>query len=176
MFQFLSDASRRRTSLIGLLLAAVVLVLAGSAFWHARAEATASAQAATADDASGVGILLKLADGAMQDGRLVAPQGSNAYEFYFSVLELDPHNAVAQANMRKTFVRARADVEHTIDTGDLDEAQRELRLLKEYDASDYTLLLLSGKLGASRQVLAQQHEMQAELIRARTAAAAGSAN
>jgi protein TonB len=151
----------------GLLLLAA---LAAGAFWRVRA--TASAAPAPG---SGETILLKLADAAMHDRRLVAPVGSNAYEFYFSVLQLDPDNATAQSALRDAFKPSCAVVERTIDRGDLDEAQRELNLLRQYAPDDYTLLLLGGKLGERRAMQARQHEQEAQRIRMQAEAAGGGA-
>jgi hypothetical protein len=166
MLPFLSVLSHRRAWVIGVLLA--VVLLAGGAFWYVRSTA---AGADSADDANGVNILLGLADSAMHDGRLVAPQGSNAYEFYFSVLQLEPHNEVALDNLKKAFVPACKEVERLINPNDLDEAQRELSLLREYDATNYTLALLGGKLSAQRVLVTRQHEAQAALIQAQQDAA-----
>jgi periplasmic protein TonB len=166
MLPFLSVASHRRAWAIGLLL--VVGVLAGSVFWYVRSAAAADT---STDDANGVNILLGLADSAMHDGRLVAPEGSNAYEFYFSVLQLEPHNEVALENLKKAFVPACNEVERLINPTDLDEAQRELSLLREYDPTNYTLALLGGKLSAQRMLVTRQHEAQAALIQAQQEAA-----
>ena len=166
MLPFLPVLSHRRAWVIGVLLA--VVLLAGGAFWYVRSTA---AGADSADDANGVNILLGLADSAMHDGRLVAPQGSNAYEFYFSVLQLEPHNEVALDNLKKAFVPACKEVERLINPNDLDEAQRELSLLREYDATNYTLALLGGKLSAQRVLVTRQHEAQAALIQAQQDAA-----
>ena len=166
MLPFLSVLSHRRAWVIGVLLA--VVLLAGGAFWYVRSTA---AGVDSADDANGVNILLGLADSAMHDGRLVAPQGSNAYEFYFSVLQLEPHNEVALDNLKKAFVPACKEVERLINPNDLDEAQRELSLLREYDATNYTLALLGGKLSAQRVLVTRQHEAQAALIQAQQDAA-----
>jgi protein TonB len=167
MLSFLSVASHRRAWAIGLLLA--VGVLAGGSFWYVRS--TAAAADTSGDDANGVNILLGLADSAMHDGRLVAPAGSNVYEFYFSVLQLEPRNQVALENLKKAFVPACNEVERMINPVDLDEAQRELALLREYDATNYTLALLGGKLSAQRMLLTRQHEAQAARIQAQQEAA-----
>jgi periplasmic protein TonB len=167
MLHFRSIASDRRAWAIGLLL--IVGVLTGGAFWYIRSAASADTSAA---DANGVNILLGLADSAMHDGRLVAPEGSNAYEFYFSVLQLEPHNQVALDNLKKAFVPACDEVERLINPVDLDEAQRELSLLREYDATNYTLALLGGKLSAQRTLLTRQHEAQAARIQSQQEAAA----
>ncbi|MBB6189706.1 hypothetical protein [Rhodanobacter sp. MP7CTX1] len=166
MLPLISVAPHRRAWVIGLLL--VVGVLVGSAVWYVR---SAAATGTAADDANGVNILLGLADSAMHDGRLVAPEGSNAYEFYFSVLQLEPHNEVALDNLKKAFVPACNEVERLINPTDLDEAQRELSLLREYDATNYTLALLGGKLSAQRMLVTRQHEAQAALIQAQQEAA-----
>jgi protein TonB len=62
-------------------------------------------------------------------------------------------------------------VERLINPVDLDEAQRELSLLREYDATNYTLALLGGKLSAQRMLVTRQHEAQAAIIQAQQDAA-----
>lgn len=169
--------SRRRLWLGGVLL----LMLAGGGWWHWSARA---ATASSSDD-NGVHILLGLAADARHDGRLVAPVGSNAFEFYFSVLQLEPGNRTALNALRDMFKPACEDAEHTIAAGDLDEAQRELQLLRAYDAgnykydpahdelnaSDYKLALLGGYLDAQRALLGRKHAEQAAAMAARQAAA-----
>jgi len=170
--------SRRKLWLGGLL----VLILAGGGWWHWNARAAA---APGADD-SGTRILLGLAGDALHDGRRVAPVGSNAFEFYFSVLQFDPHNRTALDQLRDAFKPASQDVERTIATGDLDEAQRELQLLRAYDvgnykydparyemhSSNYRLALLGSYLDAQRKLQRQQHAEEAAAISARQADAA----
>ena len=170
--------SRRPLWLGGIL----VLILAGGGWWHWNVRAAAGP---VADD-SGTRILLGLAGDALHDGRRVAPVGSNAFEFYFSVLQLDPHNRTALDNLREAFKPACADVEQTIAAGNLDEAQRELQLLRAYDAgnykydpaheelnaSDYKLALLGGYLDAQRTLLGKRHAEEAAAISARQAEAA----
>ena len=180
MFRILCVASRRNALVLVSLL--VMATTAGGIFWYSYATANASpnvtgtssgnpADASGNDAQSGTQILLGLARDAMHDGRLVAPAGSNAYEFYFSVLQLEPHNQVALDNLKKAFVPACNEVERLINPTDLDEAQRELSLLREYDATNYTLALLGGKLSAQRMLVTRQHEAQAALIQAQQEAA-----
>ncbi len=168
--------SRRKLWLGGIL----VLILAGGGWWHWSARAAA----APADDDSGTRILLGLAAEAQRDGRLVAPVGSNAFEFYFSVLQLDPHNRTALEQLRAAFKPASETVERTIAAGELDEAQRELQLLRAYDAgnykydpahdevnaSDYKLALLGSYLDAQRTLLGKRHAQEAAALGARAAA------
>ena len=65
---------------------------------------------------------------------LVAPEGSTIYEFDLSALQLDPHNKKALKNLRASFDPACHTVEEAIANGELDEAERELRLLRDYGA------------------------------------------
>jgi periplasmic protein TonB len=158
------------------LVSSLVLAAAAGIFWYSRAMASASfgaaagssidASAASADDAqSGSGILLGLAREAMHDDRLVAPAGSNAYEFYLSVLQLEPENLAARDALRESFPRAAEEIERTINRKDLEEARREIDLLREFDSNNFTLALLGGKLSAARHIVMKQHEAEAERIR-----------
>src|SRR5581483_11850868 len=127
-----STTANRRGLLFVVLAAALVLV--GGGLWYAHAAIHGTpAQGHTANDGSEVGVMLDLADKAYQDKHLVAPVGSNVYEFYFSVLQLDPNNAIAQRRLRDAFKPACDVIESTLNGGDLDEAQRELSLLRQYD-------------------------------------------
>lgn len=166
-------ASSRRYALA--FVSALVLAAAGGIFWYSRAMANASfddavaspmeATAAPAGDAqSGSGILLGLARDAMHDGRLVAPAGSNAYEFYLSVLQLEPENPTARDALRESFPRAAVEIERTINQKDLEEARREIDLLREFDSNNFTLALLGGKLSAARNIVMKQHEAEAARI------------
>ncbi|RCS31594.1 energy transducer TonB [Rhodanobacter denitrificans] len=162
-----------------------LLLVAGGVFWYGRAtaDATPAKKAGAADDEaqSASAIVLGLARDAMRDGRLVAPEGNNAFEFYFSVLQLDPNNRVAKDSLREAFKLGCAVVEQTVAAGHLDEAQRELQLLRAYDAgnykydpshyetnaSNYQLALLGGYLDAQRILLGRQHAAEAVAISAR---------
>jgi len=163
------------------LLCLSLLAAAGGIFWYSRATANAApndAAAASAewadapaDDAqSGSGILLGLAREAMHDGRLLAPAGSNAFEFYLSVLQLEPGNKAASEALRESFPRAANEIEYTINRRELEEARREIDLLREFDRDNFTLALLGGKLSAARNIVMRQHEAEAERIRQANAA------
>jgi protein TonB len=173
----LSAASSRR----GLFLAAVfvLIVLAAGIGWYVHAAGSAKADADAADSSSastyassGEGILLGLAKSAVGEHRIVAPAGSNAYEFYLSVLQLDPKNAAARDDLNTLFAQACDDVEQAINARDVDEAQRELSLLRDYDSNNYKLALLGSKLSAQRMVMTREHEAQAAAIQARAENAA----
>ncbi|HET6806167.1 MAG TPA: energy transducer TonB [Frateuria sp.] len=121
------------------------------------------------DAASGRGILLGLAQAAERDHRLLAPAGSNAYEFYLSVLGLEPDDAATREALQRLFPAGTRVVEQSIDDGELDEAERELRLLRDFDADNYLLALLAGKLAAERQLAVRRHEARAAILRAQLA-------
>lgn len=168
-----SPAPHRRVLVVASLLAAAIA--AGGAFWwlqggHAVSASVASGKPGGSQDDNGVGILLDLAKTAVSEKRLVAPAGSNAYEFYLSVLQLDPQNKAAQEQLHDAFEAASADVERDINNSNLDEAQRELSLLREFDSTNYILSLLGGKLDAQRQIQIRQDEARAAVIQAQQAA------
>ncbi|GGA31070.1 hypothetical protein [Dyella nitratireducens] len=166
MSSSISIAANRR-GLLWAVLGAVVLLLVGSGLWYAHTRMNGKAdEGHTANDGSEVGVMLDLADKAYQEKRLVAPVGSNVYEFYYSVLQLDPNNATAQRRMRDAFKPACDVVENTINSGDLDEAQRELSLLRQYDQHNYKLALLGSVLDAQRVIERRKHEAEAARIQA----------
>ncbi|HEX5306079.1 MAG TPA: hypothetical protein VFW82_08340 [Dyella sp.] len=143
-------------------------LLAGLAGLAACSRHEAAAPAASAaGDQDGVSILLNLADQALAEHRLVAPAGANAYEFYLSVLELDPANPVASQQLDAQMPEALAVVEQAINARELDEAARELRLLREADSDNFTLSLLAGKLDAQRMIVVREDEARAAAMRAR---------
>lgn len=160
----------------------LIVALAAGGLWSTHATTNAAAQSRTADESDGVTILLGLADKAFDDNHLVAPIGSNMYEFYLSVLQLDPKNREALERMKHTFEPACADVESAVSRGDLNEADRELRLLRDFDAKrdsskeSYKLELLGSYLGAQRRILKNKHEMQARLIQERQSTPSASSN
>lgn len=173
MSRFLSAASHRYALAIVSLL---VLAAAIGTFRYSQAMANASLEDAVssaggmnetpADDAqNGSAILLGLARAAMREGRLVAPAGSNAFEFYLSVLQLEPENRTAHEALRESFGRASEEIERTINRRALEEARREIDLLREFDRDNFTLALLGGKLSAARNLATRQHEAEAARIR-----------
>jgi hypothetical protein len=172
MFRFLSVAPRRSALVLVSLL---ILVGAGGIFWYSHATATAPSNGSlssldhavdgSGDDAqSGTHILLGLARDAMQDNRLIAPAGSNAWEFYLSVLQLEPNDPTARDALRESFPRAAVEIERSINQNELDDARREIDLLREFDRDNFTLALLGGKLSAARNIETKRHEAEAERI------------
>ena len=160
-----TSAANRRGWLFVVL--AAVLLLAGGGLWYAHASiGSKQDEAHAANDGSEVGVMMDLADKAYQDKHLVTPIGSNVYEFYFSVLQLDPNNATAQRRLHEAFKSACDVVESTLNGGGLDEAQRELSLLRQYDPHNYKLALLGSVLDAQRVIERRRHEAEAARIQA----------
>jgi protein TonB len=167
-------APTRRAAVI---VAAAVAVLAAAAAFaslhlrHPSAAATAddgaSSDTGADQGASGVQILLGLARQATRDGRLVSPQGNNAYEYYLSVLQLEPDNATAQDALRETIPFASQEIERLINRRQLEEARREIALLRDFDPTNYTLIILGAKLDAQQQVVTAEDEAKAEAMRRR---------
>ncbi|WP_440323863.1 energy transducer TonB [Luteibacter sp.] len=128
-------------------------------------------------DALSVDQLLAEARTAMNDQRLVAPAGNNAFEFYMKVLQKQPGNAVAADALRETFSYGAAATEQTINARDFNEAQREIDLLAKADPANYTLTILRSKLDAQRKTLDREQQQaqdaqKAQLAQQNAAAAA----
>jgi len=175
MPKFIPTALPRRAVIV---IAAVVVALATAAAFatlrarHAESASSAdgapSASSGSGDaDTTGVDILLGLARDATREGRLVAPQGNNAYEYYLSVIQLQPNNATAQDALRETLPFASQEIERLINRRQLEEARREIALLRDYDPTNYTLIILGAKLDAQQQVITAEDEARAEAMRRR---------
>ncbi|WP_285403409.1 energy transducer TonB [Luteibacter sp. ME-Dv--P-043b] len=154
---------------------AVVAMAAASAFTllqRSHASATSLADVTPSAPVGGahrsdVDLLLELAREATREGRLIAPQGNNAYEFYLSVLQLDAGNATAHDALRETLPFAAQEIERQINRRELEDARREIALLRDYDATNYTLIILGAKLDAQQQVVVANDEAKADTIRRR---------
>lgn len=144
----------------------------------AAQKATAAREAPPANvDALSVDQLLAEARAAMNEQRLVAPSGNNAFEFYMKVLQKQPGNQVASDALRETFSYGAAATEQTINQRDFSEAQREIDLLAKADPENYTLTILRSKLDAQRKTLDREQQQaidaqKAQLAQQNAAAAA----
>jgi periplasmic protein TonB len=113
--------------------------------------------------------LLSEARKAVNEQRLLAPAGNNAFEFYLKVLEKEPGNQVATDALRETFPVGASVAEQAINQRDFNDAQRQIDLLAKADPANYTLTILRSKLDAQRklqdreQQLASDKEKQAQL-------------
>jgi periplasmic protein TonB len=104
--------------------------------------------------------LLANARKAMNEQRVIAPAGNNAFEFYLDVLQKQPGNQTAADALRETFPYAASNVEQVINQRDFNEAQREIDLLAKVDPTNYTLTILRSKLDAQRKTLDQEQQKQ----------------
>lgn len=102
--------------------------------------------------------LLSEARKAMNEQRLLAPAGNNAYEFYLKALEKQPGNPVASDALRETFPFAANSAEQAINGRDFNEAQRQIDLLAKADPANYTLTILRSKLDAQRKLLDREQQ------------------
>jgi protein TonB len=111
-------------------------------------------------DALSINDLLSEARSAMNQQRVIAPAGNNAFEFYLKVLQKQPGNQVAADALRETFPFAASNVEQVINQRQFDEADREITLLAKVDPTNYTLTILRSKLDAQRKTLDQEQQKQ----------------
>ena len=102
--------------------------------------------------------LLAEARKAMNDHRVLAPAGNNAFEFYLKALEKQQGNPVATDALRETFPFAASGAEQAINSRDFNEAQREIDLLAKADPANYTLTILRSKLDAQRKLLDKEQQ------------------
>ncbi|TCV92842.1 protein TonB [Luteibacter rhizovicinus] len=163
------------TAVIAVVGAAAYFVLRGrddSPNQTATGPGEVASAAAPAEGGSEVDILLGLARDAMKENRLIAPQGNNAYEYYLSVVQLQPENPVALDALRETLPFASTEVERQINQRELDEARREIALLRDFDPTNYTLVILGAKLDAQQRVVTAEDEAKAAAMRNVDASAA----
>jgi protein TonB len=102
--------------------------------------------------------LLAEARKAMNEQRVLAPAGNNAFEFYLKALEKQPGNPVATDALRETFPFAASGAEQAINGRDFNEAQRQIDLLAKADPANYTLTILRSKLDAQRKLLDKEQQ------------------
>jgi protein TonB len=167
------DSMRHPRLTVWLALIALALLASAAMLFHrapaagaaSTSDTAASTQAEARPDEAPTAILLGLARTAIAEHRLIAPQGNNAFEYYLSVLDLDKTNDTALQAMRESFPLASEQIDHAILGKDLDEAQREISLLREFDADNYVLLILGAKLDAQRRITTADDEARAAAIR-----------
>lgn len=113
-------------------------------------------------EAMSVNQLLAEARKAMNEQRVLAPAGNNAFAFYLTALEKQPGNQVATDALRETFPFAATAAEQEINQRDFNEAQRQIDLLAKADPANYTLTILRSKLDAQRKVVDREQQQQAD--------------
>lgn len=145
---------------------------------QAQAQAQAEQAAQAKLDSMSVDQLLAAARIAMNQQKLVAPKGDNAFEYYEKALQKDPKNKVAQDALRESFPFGANAVESAIGQNNFDEAQREIGLLAKADPSNYTLTILRSKLDAAKKQQQREADQKAKAaaeLAAKQAAAAKAA-
>lgn len=143
---------------------------------QAQAQVEQAAQAKL--DSMSVKDLLTAGNTAINQQRLVAPKGDNAFEYYEKALQKDPKNQTAQDALREQFPFGANAVESAIGQNNFDDAQREIGLLAKADPSNYTLTILRSKLDAGKkqqQRDADQKSKQAAELAAKQATEAKAA-
>jgi len=106
--------------------------------------------------------LLAEARKAVNEQRLLAPAGNNAFEFYLKVLEKQPGNQVAADALRETFPVGASVAEQAINQRDFNEAQRQIDLLAKADPANYTLTILRSKLDAQRKLQDREQQLASD--------------
>lgn len=122
-------------------------------------------------EAMSVNQLLSEARRAMNEQRLLAPAGNNAFEFYLKVLQKQPGNQVATDALRETFPFAANTAEQAINQRDFNDAQRQIDLLAKADPANYTLTILRSKLDAQRKLQDREQQLAADKEKATQLAA-----
>jgi len=115
--------------------------------------------------------LLSEARRAMNEQRLLAPAGNNAFEFYLKVLQKQPGNQVATDALRETFPFAANAAEQAMNQRDFGESQRQIDLLAKADPANYTLTILRSKLDAQRKLQDREQQLAADKEKAAQLAA-----
>lgn len=185
-------ARQRGASSLTIVFALLLVVAIGAAAWWflgrpatkpAAAPAAGTPAAAAADgtavaeDAAppieelSVNELYKQARSAMSEGRMTAPPGNNALEYYLRIQARQPDDNDAVDALRELFPFASGSAEDQINQGNFDEANRIIGLLAKADPSNYTLTILRSKLDAKKK----QSERDQQLAQQAAAAAAAKA-
>ncbi len=98
--------------------------------------------------------LLADARRAMSASQLVSPAGSNAYEFYLSVLERQPSNPSAREALNDLYGIAVSSAEQAINGGDFDEADRLTAMLGRSNPNSFTVTSLNQRIERGRSAQA----------------------
>jgi len=122
-------------------------------------------------EAMDVNQLLSEARKAMTEQRYLAPAGNDAFEFYLKVLQKQPGNKVATDALRETFPFAANSAEQAINSGNFNEAQRQIDLLAQADPANFTVTILRSKLDAQRKLLDKQQQQTLDQQKAQQLAA-----
>jgi protein TonB len=104
--------------------------------------------------------LLKTANAAVSEERLVAPAGNNAIEYYVAVIKQDANNVQAMQALVDYFPSAASIAERAVQTRDVAEAERIVALLDQASPGSYTVTTLKTKLEALKQTIQREADQQ----------------
>lgn len=123
---------------IGIGLTIIVVAVAAMIYFSTGRTPNVSKVVSTGDQTVGsrlapeiqakVDVLLELGDTHLEVGFLTQPPGSNAYESYKQVLELDPENQPAKTGIKQIVDRLEQRAEQIRDSGEIEES---LKLIEE---------------------------------------------
>jgi hypothetical protein len=97
--------------------------------------------------------LIRAAEADLENLRLTRPAGNNAYERFKRVLELEPGNTTAREGLIAITERYHRMVEQSLDSGDLDSAQRHLDSAHTVDPRAHWLTPTQSEIDQRRQVM-----------------------
>jgi len=90
--------------------------------------------------------LLRTANLHFKVGRLIAPEGSNAFHAYQLVLELDPTNETAQSAIESIQDKILTHTKQLVDRGEIERAKSQLMLAKSLFPNNHLLQSLSENI------------------------------
>ncbi|NOX42550.1 MAG: protein kinase, partial [Gammaproteobacteria bacterium] len=104
--------------------------------------------------------LLKNADSAFQDNRLIDPKGNNAQEYYQAALLLDSGNKLANDGLLKMSDRYLLSAEKAIKSNKLSDAQSFIKLATDVYSENANIARLDGSLSNARRALDEKNRMR----------------
>lgn len=107
---------------------------------------------------------LELARNALKLGQLVAPPGDNAIEYYLLVLDQDEKNVAARQALLELIPPAASAVEGSIASGDIDNAEYQIALLKRMGVSELRVAPLRTALQRQRDARERALAAQSEPV------------
>lgn len=138
-------------------------------------EAAPNDAAAAAMAAMAIPDLLKAANLAVDEQRLVSPPGNNAVEYFLAVAEREPGNMQATQALVDIFPMVATVAEREIAQRRVEEAERIVALLDKASPGSYTVTTIRTKLDAARVLVQREQEQQLAAQQARQQAAEAAA-
>jgi len=102
--------------------------------------------------------LLSRAEQAVREGRLAAPPGHNALDYYLTILEVEPTQEVAREQLGRVLDALFAEAEEALRANTPDSAAAALTGIRRADPTSSRLALLDAQLERSRSVAASSRQ------------------